>query len=73
MKLKVFAIKATGTYGGGMAVVAASEQGQAEAIASNIFDHVWNTRYHVPDSVEELPDVFADGLPRVLSHHELGE
>ena len=70
--MNVYAIKAYGNYGGGMAVVAADSESDATALAKKINDPTWNVRYGEPDDVEMLPCV-CDGPPRVLTHYETGE
>ena len=70
--LLVFAVRAYGTYGGGLAVVAASAPQDAVRVASTIVDEIWRTRYHEPYEVRRL-DCVAVGTPRVLTHFETGE
>lgn len=70
--MNVYAIKAYGRYGGGMAIVAAIEEWQAVEVASKISDTIWNTRYDKPESITLLPLTF-DGGPMVIEHYETGE
>jgi hypothetical protein len=70
--MNVYAIKAYGHYGGGMAVVAADSEDEAKAIADRTEDSIWHVRYGAPESVELLPCV-CDGPARVLAHYETGE
>jgi hypothetical protein len=70
--MNVYAIKAYGNYGGGMAVVAADSEDDAKAIADKTEDRVWHVRYGNPSSVEQLPCVCV-GPARVLAHYETGE
>ena len=67
----VYAIKAYGSYGGGMAIVAATSEAEAKGLATGL-DMQWCTRYHEPESVELLPVSYA-GTPRVLANYETGE
>lgn len=71
--LNVYAIKATGNFGGGLAVVAASSKAEAIALASHIEDQIWRVRYCTPDHVETLLGAWSAGPPRVLTHYETGE
>jgi hypothetical protein len=70
--MNVYAIKAYGTYGGGMAVVAADNEGEAKTLAEKAEASSWGVRYREPESVELLPCV-CDGPARVLVHYETGE
>lgn len=70
--MNVYAIKADGNYGGGMAVVAADSEDDAKALAENGARSIWNVRYGKPIEVELLPCV-CDGPPRVLTYYETGE
>lgn len=70
--MNVYAIKAYGNSGGGMAVVAADSEDEAKAAADKIVDSVWHVRYGAPESVELLPCV-CQGPARVLAHYETGE
>ena len=70
--MNVYAIKAHGTYGGGMSVVAAYSVAEAKAIAEKAEDSMWNVRYDKPESVDLLP-LACEGPPRVLAHYETGE
>jgi len=69
--LPVFAIKALGHHGGGLAIVAAVDEGAAKKLATGI-DPVWRTTYHAPESIVRLP-VEYHGLPAGLTHFEIGE
>lgn len=69
--LSVYAIKASGNYGGGMAIVAALNEQDAIKKAATIQDQ-WNCRYRKPDSVSRL-DVITFGQDRILEHYETGE
>lgn len=71
--MKVYAIKASGTYGGGMAIVVARTEKQALTLASQVERSSWNVRYETPDHVEVLPNCRCDGPARVLTYHETGE
>lgn len=64
-RLSVYVVKASGRYGGVMAVVAATDEQDAVKVAGNIGDAIWH-------SVELLP-AMCDGEPRVLAHFEAGE
>lgn len=70
--MNVYAIKARGTYGGGMSVVAAHSVDEAKAIAAKNDNSMWNVRYDKPESVELLPLAY-EGPTRVLAHYETGE
>lgn len=70
--MNVYAIKAYGNYGGGMAVVAADSEDEAKSVADKIQDSIWRVRYGKPESVELLPCV-CGGVARVLEHFETGE
>lgn len=70
--MNVYAIKAYGNYGGGMAIVAAESDVDAIAIADTIEARGWHVRYGQPESVEWLPCPCA-GPARVLTHYEIGE
>ena len=71
--MKVFAIKANGSYCMGMAVVAAKSQEEAISL---IFEattkSVWRVRYDKPVSVEVLPVSYRHEA-KVLSFYEGGE
>lgn len=69
--LTVYAIKAYGMYGGGMAIVGATTEDEAKRLATGL-DTNWNTRYHEPESVVILPVTYS-GDPSVLTHYETGE
>ena len=70
--MKVFAIKAYGNYGAGMAIVAANSAEEAQQLANQREDSVWHVRYGAPFEVIELP-VTAHGYPEVLVAFEYGE
>ncbi len=70
--MNVYAIKAFGVYGGGMAVVAAESEGEAKALAETAEASYWSVRYGKPESVELLPCA-CEGPARVLVHYETGE
>ena len=70
--MNVYAIKANGNYGGGMAVVAAESEREARVLADKAEDSTWRVNYDSPESVELLPCV-CDGPARVLVHYETGE
>jgi len=70
--MNVYAIKAYGNYGGGMAVVAADSEEEALEVAGQIVDQIWYVQYRRPESVEQLP-CHTVGLPRVSAHYETGE
>lgn len=70
--MNVYAIKAYGTYGGGMAVVAAKSEDEAKALAEKAEDSYWAVRYGTPQSVELMP-CKCGGPARVLVHYETGE
>ena len=70
--MNVYAIKAYGYYGGGMAVVVADSEDEAKAVANKAEASIWNVRYGDPESVELLP-CLCDGPARVLAHYETGE
>lgn len=71
--LNVYAIKASGNYGGGCAIVAHNTPELAIRQALAIRDTLWKTDYSVPNEVTLLEGVQADGEPRVLTHYEMGE
>jgi len=73
--MKIFTIKARGTYGGGMAVVAADDEAEATQIAAaSLGRDVWRTRYDKPDEVTAIVDVSGVDIQRgVLDHFETGE
>ena len=71
VRLTVYAIKAHGNYGGGMAIVAATDKGEAELLAAPL-DRQWHTRFDAPESVDVLP-VQCEGEPRVLAWYATGE
>ena len=70
--MNVYAIKAYGIYGGGMAVVAADSEEDAKTLASKAENSVWNVRYGRPETVELLPCTYK-GTAQVLAHYETGE
>lgn len=70
--MNVYAIKAYGSYGGGMAVVAADSEDDAKALAEKAENSYWCVRYGSPGSVDLLPLV-CEGPARVLVHYETGE
>jgi hypothetical protein len=70
--MKVYAIKAFGHYGGGMAVVAAPSEDEAKVLAQQKESSYWRVRYEEPESIEVLP-CRCDGPARVLAHYETGE
>lgn len=67
----VFAIKGSGDYCGGMAIVAARTMAEAIGLADN-YGSQYGVSYSPPESVDELP-VKYDGEPAVLAIHEYGE
>lgn len=69
--MKVYAIKASGNFGRGMAVVAADDEHEAKNLADKAEVSLWRVRYDRPDSVDLLPCV-CDGPARVLAHYETG-
>ena len=69
--LAVFAIKAYGNYGGGMAIVAAVDEDEAKRLATGL-DEMWHTRYHAPESIMRLPVEYR-GPSAVLANYETGE
>lgn len=69
--MKVYALKADGNYGGGMAIVAAPNPRRARQLATGI-DKTWHTRYHSADA-EELPITYKGKRAKVLVHYETGE
>lgn len=70
--MNVYAIKAGGHYGAGMAIVAAENEAQAKGLAVAAEQSPWRIDYHQPDSIEVLPCAYS-GPPRVLVQHEAGE
>ena len=70
-KLTVYAIEASGSYGGGLAIVAGANEEASKRLASEIKDQ-WNVDYLKPDVIKVLP-VEYDGKPCVLVHYEMGE
>jgi hypothetical protein len=73
--VNVYAIKARGIFGGGMAIVAAPTRGAAMQIAANcIQDDLWCTDYTEPTEVELFSAVQCNTeVPLVLVHFETGE
>lgn len=69
--MNVYAIKASGRYGGGMAVVAAEDESAARLIGETIQDRMWRTDYSKGD-IELLPCQCA-APARVIFHYEVGE
>lgn len=69
--MKVWAIKAYGNYGGGMAIVAADDAQMACTLANQAESSVWHVDYQRPESVEELP--LQAEVAGVLAHYETGE
>lgn len=69
--MTVFAIKASGNYSGGMAVVAANSKERAIEMAGTI-RNIFNVRYDRPDEVDVLPVVY-NGPEKLLTHYEMGE
>lgn len=70
--MNVYAISAYGSYGGGMAVVAAKDEEQAKKIAHSSIQDVWQTRYYLPTRIITLPVEYT-GPAAVLEHFETGE
>ena len=70
--MNVYAIKAYGNYGGGMAVVAAGSESEAKELAEKAEKSLWRVRYGAPESADLLPLV-CEGPARVLAHYETGE
>lgn len=70
--MHVYAIKAQGSYAGGMAIVAAHSEDQAKSLATGI-DHEWHTRYHDPCEIKVLPVMSDVEYPCVIIHFEYGE
>lgn len=71
--MKVYAIKASGTHGGGMAIVVARTEKQALTLASRIECSSWCVLYWTPDQVEVLGGCQCEGPARVLTYYENGE
>lgn len=67
--MKLFAITAYGSCGGGMAVVRAASEERAIELASTIKDRIWHTDYRKFEQVTELLEM-GEG---VLHHFETGE
>ena len=65
--MKVYAVESTGSYEGGMAVVAANSEAEAKALAYAI-----EALPGVPSSVDPLPCT-CDGDPRVLIYYSYSE
>lgn len=70
--MNVYAIKASGNYAGGMAIVAAKSPEDAHKLAAAIDTSFWNIRYDQSDSTKLLPLIF-EGTQRVIVHYETGE
>ncbi len=70
--MNVFQIEGYGNYGGGLAIIAASNKVQARALASTIKDTQWDTNY-IDGELSQLDDVVAHGYARVITHFETGE
>lgn len=71
--MNIYAVKASGTYGGGMAIVAAPDEATAKHIASVQISDPWHTRYDRPDSITRLPIEIDLDMAVVLEHFETGE
>lgn len=69
--MNVYALKATGHYGGGMAIVAADSEKKAMVLATGL-DRDWQTKFHTPHSVELLPVTY-QGKAKVLIWYATGE
>lgn len=70
--MKVYAIKAYGRGGGGMAIVAANSKVEACVLAQEEENSMWQVDYETPEEIELLPCECA-GQARVLTHYETGE
>lgn len=70
--MNLYAVKAHGDWGGGMAVVIANDAAQAKQVAAMIRDDIWATDYAHPEEVVGLPGIVS-GPPRVVTHFETGE
>ncbi len=71
--MKVYAIVGRGSFGGGLAVVAAHSREAAKKTASAIRDETWGTDYGNGE-VTLLPGVTSDrSIPSVLTHYETGD
>jgi len=71
--MNVYIIKAYGRYGGGMAIVAASDEYSAINIAKTIKDTTWHTNYGNPESVTRIPVAYGGDDANVIDHYETGE
>lgn len=68
--MKLFAVRAYGNYGVGVAVVRAKTEERARELAAEIRQRgSWNVRYNKPDEVVEL----ATSGEGVMYHYETGE
>lgn len=70
--MKVFSLKASGHYGGGMAIVAANDNLEAINLASHLKSY-WRVDFRDGfTQVKELP-VSYKGEAKVLEFYEIGE
>lgn len=70
--MKVYAIKASGNYSGGMAIIVADSEDDAKALAEKNKSSTFGIWYETPDEVELLP-LECEGPARVLVDYEMGE
>lgn len=71
--MNVYAIKAYGKYGGGMAIVAAHDEEEAKALSAGL-DQMWHTRFDRPDSIDVLSSLaYFDDKAAVIAWHATGE
>jgi UTP-glucose-1-phosphate uridylyltransferase len=70
--MKVFTVKGSGHYGGGMAIVCARSVVEAREVAATVRDTIWRTDWRNGE-VTELEARSLSGPARVLDHFETGE
>ena len=70
--MRLYAIEATGHYGGGCAIVAAESEEIARKLAANIPGGSWKVRYDEPEQVRLIASNVS-GPATTLYHYEMGE
>lgn len=71
--MKIYSVRAYGNYGGGIAFVAADDEHEARALAAEISDTIWKTRYRTPEDVSPVTGEVTGLLAGVIDHFETGE
>ena len=74
--MNVYQITGWGSYGGGMAIIAARDEHRAKEVSKTIIDSIWHTNY--ADGDIELIDADDErlewhGNEAVITHFETGE